>query len=59
MAYVGRDACCDLKNLSVEWLKQAIDGALSPGQAQEGESISSRLIALEGENARAARQLLF
>lgn len=58
MAYVGRDACCDLKNLSVEWLKQAIDGALSPGQAQEGESISSRLIALEGENARAARQLL-
>ena len=58
MAYVGRDACCDLKGLSSDWLKQAIDAVFSPGQAQEGESISSRLITLEEENVKAARQLL-
>ena len=59
MEYIGcGDACCGLKDLTVEWLCAAIDKIMSTDSRRSGEEISRRLIELERENVRAARQLL-
>ncbi len=58
MEYVGCDACCNLKDLTAEWLCSAIDAVFSPQNRAAGQGISQRLIELEQENVRAARQLL-
>ena len=58
MEYVGCDACCNLKDLTAEWLCSAIDAVFSPQNRAAGQGISQRLFELEQENVRAARQLL-
>lgn len=58
MDYVGCDACCNLKELTFEWLQSAVDSVLAPHGHASGEEVSRRLTELERENVRAARQLL-
>ncbi len=58
MDYVGCDACCNLKELTFEWLQSAVDSVLAPHVHASGEEISRRLTELERENVKAARQLL-
>lgn len=58
MEYVGSSACCGLHSLTLEWLCNEIDAAISRSSRQAGEAVSAKLAALEKENARAAKELL-
>ena len=56
MSYIGSDACCDLTELTEEWLCQQIDATMThPGIDAQ---VLERLEALEKQNALAAQELL-
>ena len=59
MEYIGcGGACCALRDLTADWLCNAIDNVMSQDSRRSGEAISHRLVELERENVCAARQLL-
>lgn len=55
MNYIGSDACCELEDLSAEWLCEQIDRMMAMPRKMD---YCRKLREMEHENSRAAREIL-